>query len=71
MSPTRRSFVAEVKRFDQLEHKLRFFEDQVVRMHLTEEELEIAQHGGPGSWRRTLAPGIDDLEVQTCALLHV
>jgi hypothetical protein len=69
MSPTRRSFVAEVKRFNQLEQKLRFFEDQVVMQHLMEEELEAAQRGAQGSWSRTLTSGIDDLEVRTCSLM--
>jgi hypothetical protein len=63
--------VAEVKRFDQLELKLRFFEDQVGRQHLTEEELETSRYGGPGSWKRTLAPGIDELEVHSNAFACV
>jgi V-type H+-transporting ATPase subunit a len=56
-----RNFVAEVKRCDEMERKLRFFEDQIEKQQFGEElemiNLQI------GSSRKTLIPEMDELEV--------
>jgi V-type H+-transporting ATPase subunit a len=59
-----RNFVAEVKRCDEMERKLRFFEDQIEKQNFAEEELEHLQLGlGISSSKKTLVPEMDELEV--------
>ncbi|ELR24832.1 vacuolar proton ATPase, putative [Acanthamoeba castellanii str. Neff] len=60
-----RNFVAEVKRCDEMERKLRFFEDQIEKQNFAEEELEHLQLGlSIGSSKKTLVPEMDELEAR-------
>jgi V-type H+-transporting ATPase subunit a len=60
-----RNFVAEVKRCDEMERKLRFFEDQIEKQNFAEEELEHLQLGlGISSSKKTLVPEMDELEAR-------
>lgn len=66
-----RNFVAEVKRCDEMERKLRFFEDQIEKQNFAEEELEHLQLGlSIGSSKKTLVPEMDELEVPFIASGH-
>jgi len=62
VSLIQRNFVAEVKRFDEMERKLRFFDDQIEKQNFGE-ELEIINLQF-GSSRRTLVPELDELEAK-------
>lgn len=55
-----RNFVAEVKRCDEMERKLRFFEDQIEKQQFGEELELVNLHLGSS---RTLIPEMDELEV--------
>jgi len=62
VSLIQRNFVAEVKRCDEMERKLRFFEDQIEKQQFGEElEMINLQFG---SSRKTLIPEMDELEAR-------
>ncbi len=56
-----RNFVTEVKRADEMERKIRFFEAEIAKENF-EEELEMYSLRF-GSSHRTIAPEMDELEV--------